>query len=280
MKLNFLKAWIIPGLAASLIFLLVRPSFAQAIEGQASLAQYLTANNVEVGSEIGNNGFRQIYYVWNNNKVFITDSNYTNADPIINGERVVWISKISGRWQVFLRHISTNQTTQLTQSGNNVNPRIDNGKVVWEGWVEDKWQVFFYDGKSVKQLTSGDNSVNPDIEGENIIYGRRDITGTWRSVVYSISKKEAKEVTTGLTSKRPKLSNGQIFLADGKEKFPLTVDDLFLLDLGPLSTGPTPSPSPELALSEPETVTEEEIVEELQATPSAILEEATQSDEI
>jgi hypothetical protein len=100
--------------------------------------------------------------------------------------------------------------------------------------------------------------MNPEIAGDYISYGRQDITGTWRGVVYSISRGKAKDITTGLASQKPEIRKGKIILkGDGEEEFPLTAEDLFLLDLQPLSS------------DEPETVTQEEIREELTATPSA-----------
>lgn len=260
-----IKSWLVPFLVAFGLFVIARPILAQILTQEEQLSQLLAGGNVSVGSEIGKNGFRQIYFQIDNNKTFITNSNHVNADPIISGEEVVWISKISGHWQIFLHHIPTNNTIQLTNSGNNVNPRINNGNVVWEGWIDDRWQIFFFDGKSVKQLTSGDDSMNPEIEGDNIVYGRKDITGTWRAVVYSISRNETQDITTGTAAKHPALENGKIVLGrvgnSPGEEFPLTVEDLFLLDLPPLTQE-----------EEPETVTEEEVKQELlapEATNSA-----------
>ena len=272
--------WLTSIIIASLLFVMVRPTFAQVIENQANLAQYLVANNVEVGSEVGNHGFPQIYYVWNDSKKFITDDQNTNADPDTDGEYITWMKQIRSVWQIFLYHIPTENVVQLTNSGTNVNPRISGDKIVWEGWIDGGWQVFFFDGKSVRQLTSGDISMNPDIEGDNIVYGRKDIAGIWRAVVYSTSQDEAQDITTGVVAKHPVLENGRIILGrvngKGGEEFPLTVEDLFLLDLAPLSTSLTPSPAPTL-----EVVTEEDIIEELQATSSAeIIDAATPSGEI
>ncbi len=272
---------IIPLFVSILIFIFGGPVLAQTLTQEFSLQQALVNGDVIVGSEIGNNGFRQVYYIFDGSKRFVTDSNYTNADPVIEGEYITWMSQIDGVWQVFLYHIPTDSTVQISLAGNNVNPRISEGRVVWEGWVNDPstgsgWQVFFFDGKSAKQLTSGDISKNPEIEGDNIIYGRKDVTETWRAVVYSISRNETQDITTGIAAKHPALENGKIILgrAGGKggEEFPLTVDDLFLLDLVPLTV------EDEIV---PETVTEEEIIEELEATPSAeIIDTATPSGEI
>jgi len=127
----------------------------------------------------------------------------------------------------------------------------------------------------ITQLTSGDTSVNPGIEGDYIIYARKDITGTWRSAVYSVSKNRAVDVTTGIASKYPKVRNGKIILGgQGSEKeFGLNADDLFILDLIPLTTTESAGTKEDQATESaevdneiPETVTEDDIFEELNAT--------------
>jgi hypothetical protein len=273
-----MKNWLTPIIIASLLFVVVRPTFAQVVERQANLAQYLTVNNVEVGKEV-NNGYLRVYYLYEGSKNFVSQENQNSKHPHSNGEYIVWVTEIGDQpGQIFLYHIPTDSIIQITNSSTNLQPAVSrDGRVVWEGWIDGGWQVFFFDGKSVRQLTSGDISMDPEIEGDNIIYGRKDIVGVWRAVVYSISRDTTKEVITGIATKRPALENGKIILGrvggKGGEEFPLTVEDLFLLDLGPLTVEDevVPSPTPE---PQPETVTEEEIIEELEATPSA---EATSS---
>ncbi len=278
---KFIKSWILPVFTAILVFVMVRPTLAQVLEGEANLAQYLTTNNVEVGSEVVD-GYHQIYYIFQDNKTFITNGSLNSTLPDTEGEYIVYRKSINGVDQIFLYNLISQSTIQITNSGNNTNPKISAGRVVWEGWTSDGWQVFFFDGTKVTQLTSGDLSMNPDVEGDYISYGRRDVSGTWRSVVYSISKKEAQEITIGISSKKPKVRGNKIILAGTgvEEEFPLTVEDLFLLDLAPLTVEDevTPSPTPE---PQPETVTEEEIIEELEATSSAeIIDTATPSGKI
>lgn len=266
-KYQILTRWLIPLMIAVIIFGIVRPAFAQLIENRINLTQYLTANNVEIGDEIGENGYRQIYYVWEGGKNFITNTYYSNGVPDTESEYITWMGQSTGgAWQIFLYHIPTGATTQLSASSNNANPKISKGKVVWEGWVDNGWQVFLFDTVKVTQLTEGDLSMNPDIDGDFVTYGRRDITGTWRSVVYSISIKETKDITTGLGAKKPKVRGNKIILAGTglEEEFPLTVSDLFLLNLPGLTS--TSIPSPDV----PGTVTEEEIIQELETTPSGV----------
>ncbi len=280
------KSWILPILVSIVLFIAVRPTFAQLVGGEVG-----DLGIKEVGSEVGENGFRQIYYTdTNNNKRYITNTNYTNGEPQFAGDNIVWMGQaVGGNWRVFRYHIPSASTLELTGGINNANPKVSSdGKVVWEGWVEDedggKWQIFFFDGVKITQLTSGDLSLNPDIEGDYIAYARRDISGTWRSVVYSISQNKAMEVTTGTSSKKPKVRGGKILLAgEGVEKeFPLTVEDLFLLNLVPLSAtesaalSPTPTPVPD----KPESVTIEEVTQELEGTLEVVEEEATSAADV
>lgn len=259
----------VPIFIAGFAFFVVRPTFAQIVEGETNLAQYLGENNVEVGQEAKEGGPFQIYYFFQGEKTFVTDSVYTNEAPDADGEYITWMSQIGGSWQIFLYHIPTDSTIQLSASSNNANPKVSGGKVVWEGWVNDPpaggWQVFLFDGKSIRQLTTGDISMNPEIEGDNIVYGRKDVTGTWRAVVYSISKNESKEVATGIASKKPKLRNGRVILAGigVEEQLPLTEDLLV-----PFSATPTPTTT----VSIPESVSFEEVAQELETTPSAQIE--------
>jgi len=268
-------SWLIPLFIAIFLFIAVRPTLAQLAQQETDFADYLLSNNVEVESEVVN-GYHQVYYIFQDNKTFITNGSFNSTLPDTEGEYIVYRKSMNGVDQIFLYNLVNQLTIQLTASGNNTNPRISQGKVVWEGWTNDGWQVFFFDGKSVRQLTTGDLSMNPEIEGDNIIYGRKDVTETWRAVVYSISRNETQDITTGIAAKHPALENGKIILGrvggKGGEEFPLTVDDLFLLDLVPLTV------EDEIV---PETVTEEEIIEELEATPSAeIIDTATPSGEI
>ena len=272
---NIFKTWILPILISAGLFAGVRPILAQQLQGGITLSDYLKSNNVEVGSE-EKNGYRQIYYIWNDNKVFITDTNYTNSDPVTDKENIVWIAQMDSGWRVFMYNILSGTTVQLTQTGINVNPRISGNSVVWEAQNEKGvWQVDLFDGKSVKQITQGDMSLNPDIEGGYIAYGRKDAVG-WRGSLYSIKEGKEVDISTGENAKEPKLKNGKIYLladSGGKEEFALTAEDFFVLDLLPLAASDLPP-----------TVSEVDILQELsdgavagEATESGDLQSATES---
>jgi len=202
--------WVTPLVITALIFSLVQPAFAQIFEQDTNLAQFVVTNNVEVGSEAGSNGFRQIYYIFNGNKVFITNSSYTNADPVTDKEYIAWMGQVTGSWRIFLYHIPTGVTTQLSGGDNNVNPRLSQGRVAWEGWVEDTWQIFLFDRVSIRQVTEGELSLNPDIEGDELLYARKDTRGEWRTLQHFLGTNQAVIIKQGSVAKRPKFRNGQI----------------------------------------------------------------------
>ncbi len=255
--MKLFKSWAIPLIISIGLFFVIRPVLAQTVE---------IPHDVTVGTVSGRDNFSQIYYEFNGVREVITDNRYTNASPVSAGEYIVWVSQINGLWQVFLYDLTAKITTQLTFVGNNVNSKVEGkGRVVWEGWDGATWQIFFFDGSSTRQLTTGDTSLNPDINGDYISYGRRDISGTWRAVIYSMKDDKSVDVTVGEKARNPKIRNGEIYLAFGslvEEKFPLSVADLFLLNLTPLTA--SASASVEASTSA--------IVQELSATASAVAE--------
>jgi hypothetical protein len=254
------------------LFFAVRPTFAQIVSGQVDLAEYITANNVALGLEYNESGYRQIFYSFQGNKTFITSGANNVALPSAEGEYIVYMSQVQGSWQIFMYNILNGTTTRLSHGGNNVNPLIKDGNVVWESYTDEGWQVILFDGVKVMQLTTGDASMNPDVEGDYVIYGRKDTAGTWRSVVYSLTEDKAIEVSFGNKAKRPKLKKGKVLFYQGssnEEEFPLTVEDIFVLDFTSLN-------EVELPLS----TTEGDIGEELSATASAQFEESLSQEQL
>ncbi|HCM51546.1 TPA: hypothetical protein DIS56_00180 [Candidatus Saccharibacteria bacterium] len=181
------KTWIIPLLISVIVFAIARPTLARIAGGNAGLTEFLVSNNIKIGDEIGANGFRQIYYIWQGNKNFITNTTYSNGHPDTEGEYITWMGQsLGGAWKIFLYHILTGITTQLSTSSNNANPKVSKGKVVWERWVGGGWQVFLFDGVRVLQLTEGDLSTDPNIEGDSVTYSRKNAAGDLQRKTHSI----------------------------------------------------------------------------------------------
>lgn len=280
---SVVKFWIAPVFLALSLFLLAHPTFALLSDKDTRLSQALVSENIEVGTETVD-GFSQIYYIFEGEKTFITAGSVNSRQPHTNGENIAYVSEIGGQGQVFLYHIPTGETVQITQTGTNLEPKVNRkGDVVWEKWIEStadqgqgSWQLFVYDGASIRQITQGDLAKNAHIEGDYIVYARKSAGGLWRSEAYSLLEKKAVDVDIGNETEYPTLENGTIFVGpphEEQKRFPLEVSDLFVLDLPPLSERQTSEVSEQEILDEIENLTGEQ-----SATTSAVP-EATQSSE-
>lgn len=257
------KSWLIPLVVGSLLFLIARPVFAEIIEREANLAQYIAASDVEVGVE-AIDGFSQVYYLFNGEKKFISKRGSTNRQPYPKGEYITYVRDINGAGQIFLYHLTTESTTQLTQASTNLLPKVSrDGRLIWQRWVGDRWQIFLFDGTSVSQISEGDTSFSPEISRNYVVYTTQDVAGTYKAILYSIDTEKSVDIAVGSQAKRAKIRNGKIFLTEEgvESEFSLRPEDLLLLDLEPLSK----TDSSELV--PPENVTPEEIKKELEENP-------------
>lgn len=233
---TILKKIALPLFAAILLFAVIRPINAQILSLEQRLSSYLLSEDLEVGVETVE-GQDQIYYLFEDQKIFITEGSWNNKQPKSNGEYITYVKEINGQGQIFLYHVLTKKTVQLTSIGPNLNPSISTqGKVVWEGWTYNPdgsgtWQIFVFDGTKINRITQGDISINASIDGEYVLYTRKNSLGEWRSEVYSILDDESKVISFGPQNKGVKLVGQDITFTDGGV-FPLRPADLFLFDIG------------------------------------------------
>ncbi|MFC1649693.1 TolB family protein [Patescibacteria group bacterium] len=243
-KIASTKTIVIPLIAAVVTFSFARPTMAQFLDEDAGLSQYLADSDIEVGNESVENRSR-VYFMHDDTKVYISDPNANSRQPHTRGQYITYVSDVRGVNQIFLYHISTDKTVQLTHSGTNLSPKVNaNGAVVWEGWVEktdqqnEGWQLFIYDGESSYQLTHGQTSKNADIENDYVVFGRKEASGYWRAEAYSLIEKKFQDISAGEESEHPELeSDGTVYYGpptEQQKKHPLKVQDLFVLDLAPL----------------------------------------------
>ncbi|MDP3993775.1 MAG: hypothetical protein Q8P75_02215 [bacterium] len=211
-----LYTWIVPLALALLVFALARPALAEFIEREIELSAFLASQNVEVGRAADEDGNSQIYYVYGGNKVFVTDSAVPHIDPVTDGKYIAWSSQLGQYWQIFLYHIPSDATVQLTATnGNNVNPRVAQGRIVWEGQAEGTWQIFLYDSGQINQLTQGEfPSINLEMEGNYATFSQLTDGKNWKGTAYDISREEF--LSLGLT-KHPLLKNGHVFWQETDE---------------------------------------------------------------
>ncbi len=257
------RIFIIPLLLASTLFYFVHPTFAQLSDRETRLSQFLAnGENVEVGIDTVE-GFSHAFYLFEGAKTYLSIGSSNDKQVFTNGEYVVWAKDLNGVSQIILHNIVSKSILNLGRGEIDINPKVSkNGKVVWEGWVEDpnspskgNWQLFVFDGKITKQITQGDLSVHANIEGDFVVYARKAPGGLWRSEAYSVTEDKHIDIDSGNETEYPKLVDGEIYVGPPSEfqkKYPLRVEDLFLVDL--VSQTDTPN-----------TVTLESIQKELDA---------------
>jgi hypothetical protein len=204
-RLKVIRGWVVPVIMAVLVLIGVRPILDKM--AQAAPPPLVTGVGVDVVD-----GYQQVYYVSHKKKTYITSGPLNHTAPSLSGDWVAYNEIVNGAGQVFLYHIPTDTTTQLTHTSTNQNIHTDGNKAVWERWIGDRWQVFFFDGISVRQLTTGDVSVRPDIEGDSIVYAKQSLLGLWTAYQYTISLGITLPVGVGDDAAWPRLENGQVVL--------------------------------------------------------------------
>jgi beta propeller repeat protein len=160
------------------------------------LAQYLQTNTLNTAVE-SVEGYQQIYYTYNGQKIFLTGANYSHTQPVVSGEYVAWEGLINGAGQIYVYDVLTQALTQVTSASTNQNPAIYQNTVAWESWQDNSWQIFYYDGFSVKQISAdGVPSVRPTIRGRQIIYAEQFSDG-WAAMSYDLSSGQYTVLRTG-----------------------------------------------------------------------------------
>lgn len=191
-----------------LIFVISGPFVLKEVEGRFEPVE-MDYDRVTVGEEVNQNNFRQIYYEYEGEKNLLTTENTTHSAVSQSGENITWMSQIGANWQIFLHHIPSSKTIQLTNSGNNVNPKISGDHVVWEGQVQGIWQAFIFDGKKIYQITTSATPIqNVDIEHEHIVYSKkREEAKGWDIFYHNYESKNTEKLTEETPGLNPSIQN-------------------------------------------------------------------------
>ena len=83
----------------------------------------------------------------------ITTNDHADSFPQVHGDRVVWQGYVYDNWEIFLYHIPTGLSEQLTDNHyDDTRPQIHGNFVVWQGYgnlfgqqPEADWEIFLYD---------------------------------------------------------------------------------------------------------------------------------------
>lgn len=272
MKNKEFKLWLgAVGLASSLFVGFVRPTLTQALTREEVHGLFLASQEVKVEDYLDENGFRQIQYEFEGEKVKLTEEKLPHANPDIAGEWITWMTQIGGSWQVFLYSLVSQETVQLTVVGNNVNPVVSRNSVAWEGLVEGTWQVFWFDGMTTRQVTEGESVAGVRINDEWLAY-RQKQEGNWKLKIQSLITEEVIDLGVGL---EPDLNDERLVWKEEIEGTLVSREYWFVTrPTITLTVEPSPTVEPTVSLEEEVATTEAELLPEevLEASISAEVE--------
>ena len=135
----------------------------------------------------------------------ITDDNYVESDPVVEGDYIVYSRKnIANDNGIFLYHIPTGDTTRIMSCdhGNFTNIDISGDRIVWQQHNGSDWDIYNYlisrpDIGAYPLIDFEDNQVSPVIHGDILVWvdGRGDNFSA-NIYMYDIAKVEIKQITT------------------------------------------------------------------------------------
>ncbi len=189
---GFLRTWGLPAILVLIIFAFFDSQIlANPAPSKSELQAYLEEEKkLEIGTQT-EDGYQQVYYVYNDIKIFVTKNQRNHTQPVTSGKYVAWVETIEGFPQIILYDLLEKTRLQITQTGTNVNPAIYKDQVVWEGLERGVQQIFYFGDEGLKQISSGDNvALRPKIKGQNIIYSQYtdDSQKPWQVISYDLTK--------------------------------------------------------------------------------------------
>lgn len=192
-----IRLWAVPVVIAGASVLVVNLAFASTAPTPTELEVFLEDAQLIPHTETVE-GYQQVYYLFNDKKVFVTSDNMNHTNPISSGRYIAWLgSSNSTTSQVYLYDVMTNTTLQLSGLSTNTYPDISGNHVVWQQWVDDGWQVMYYDGLQVIPISDGVSSFRPRIFGDKIAYATYDVSDSqapWHVIEYDTQSRESSVV--------------------------------------------------------------------------------------
>lgn len=197
-QLFLISSWLLPVIVVSgVLFFTHTRIFAETGPSVSQLEAAIQQNNLPVG-EATVDGYRQIYYVLNNERFYITEGRINHVAPSRSGSAMVWLEERGDGRHVFKYDILTGQKVRLTFVGTHQSPKIDGNNIIWEAWAGDGWQVMYHNGETTAQLSNNRYSASRSvISGDHIAYAQLVGQGTWRVQEYTISSGQTTQVYEG-----------------------------------------------------------------------------------
>lgn len=169
------------------------------------------AADISVFRTFDEEGFSQIVYEQNGQEKTITNDKWPHADPITNGQKIVWTAQVGSLWQLFYYDIYADKAIQLTNEGNNVNHQFEEDILIWEGQRGGVWQILMFDGIKVTRLTTSSfPSQNAQIKDSIVTYSQKDAQGSWKVYMFDIANRKTVNLSPETTGINPTISGDEI----------------------------------------------------------------------
>jgi beta propeller repeat protein len=209
--IRIFQAWFIPVSVAAVLIVAGHAALANPAPSTEELSEYLSNNSLFVNTETVD-GIRQVYYLFNGERIYITNGTNNHLSPVASGQFVTWVETIDGAGQIFLYDVLNKTLLRLSNYSTNQSPFISGNRVVWESWQADRWQIYYFDGQSIHQISSGDTAVRPSINANEIAYAQQsEVTKEWRVLVYDVNTQQSTVVKMGdETQAWPHYVDGQL----------------------------------------------------------------------
>ena len=198
---------LVPVILATIIFFIVRPFVAQAVEGEVQ-----TVELGEVIVEADKEKNSQVYLVEDGQKKQLSEAGVPSTEEDFDDRYVVWMSQHEANWQVHAYDFRQDRKFQLTFVGNNVSPQTTGEFIVWEGQQDGIWTIFLFDGVQVSEISQGEQPVQELILERNILtFLQKDASDRgWRGFFYDLEERKLSSISENQLISELKIYRGVI----------------------------------------------------------------------
>ena len=133
----------------------------------------------------------------------ITNNPSWKEDPVIYGDRIVWVDYREGKIQICMYNFSTSNETQvITTSSRQEDPRIYGNRIIWVDNRNDDYDIYMYDlltSKETQITTNKSDQYFPAIYEDKIVW-TDDRNGNQDIYMYDLSNSKEIQITTNGSS--------------------------------------------------------------------------------
>ena len=133
----------------------------------------------------------------------ITTNQADQKFPAIYGDRIVWMDRRNGNWDIYMYDLSTGTETQITTNpSSHEYPKIHGDRIVWEDSRNGNWDIYMYD---LSTDTETQITTDPERQWFPAIYGDRIVWEDGRNgnsdiYMYDLSMITETQITTNLSN--------------------------------------------------------------------------------